>query len=88
VSYNPDDLGFYIKPGDVDALSNWVLIGEVCPRENIIDVDHNRSMFIVLFADKAAAFECNTHRLFESGFNQVKTSIEACRYCWLVLAGP
>src|SRR5580698_4813712 len=61
VPYNTDDLRFHVKSGDMDVLTDWVLVREVAACENVVNIDDVWSVLVVLLGDEATAFQGDTH---------------------------
>ena len=72
VSDDTDDLRFHVKSGDMDVLTDGVLVGEVVACENVVNVDDGRGVLVVLLGDEATALQGDAHGLLESGFHQIE----------------
>ncbi len=72
MSDHADDLGLDIKSGDMDMLTDRVLVGKIGACENVVDVDHCGRVLVVLLSDEAAALQRDAHGLLEAIFHQVE----------------
>ena len=70
-----DDFSLYIELGEVEALADGVPIWKIHARERVVDIDHDRSIFVVLVGDEAAAQQGDSHGLLKPRLHEK----ERCR---------
>ena len=72
VAHHADDFRFHVEDREMDVLADGIFAGEIGARENVVDVDHHRRVFVVLRRDEAPALEGDSHGWLEAGFHQIK----------------
>src|ERR1700691_5565926 len=61
VSDDTDDLRFHVHIGDMDVLTDGVLVREVAACENVVNVDDDGGVLVVLLGDEAPALQGDAH---------------------------
>ena len=70
-----DDFSLHVELSEVEVLADGVLIRKIHACERVVDVDHDRRIFIVLIGDEAAAQQGDSHGLLKPRLHEK----ERCR---------